>query len=270
MDVLGFSTQCKVRQCFLCQGDTEFYCNTCKNGLCLQCKDRHVIDLNTIYHDVVIYREKYEYIPKQETCVRHPDKIYEMFCKSCELPVCFQCKEHRKHSRMDIKFRSLYKTNRQQKREIIHNIRSDILYKSCFLLAEIKFEIKTCPVIVSGKHSDMLMKSQRLKSLIDTMICDFKTQQKSFMMYRLNQQNKKMNRHLASIGNYEHRFEQLGKMPVKFLLFLKKTLVFKIKGIPTLSQHILLSLTKEINMDDVIMLLNEVQIVETVGEKFKK
>ncbi|XP_056007406.1 uncharacterized protein LOC125664516 [Ostrea edulis] len=66
MDTLGLSTQYKVRHCSQCQGDTEFYCNSCKRDLCLQCKEKHVIDLYTVYHDVVIYREKFEYLPKQE------------------------------------------------------------------------------------------------------------------------------------------------------------------------------------------------------------
>ncbi|XP_061187027.1 uncharacterized protein LOC133195183 [Saccostrea echinata] len=265
MAMLGFSTQCKVRQCFQCQGDTEFFCNICKHDLCLQCKERHVINLNTIYHDVVIYREKYEYIPKQETCVRHPDKMYEMYCQSCELPVCFQCKEHRKHRIADIKFRTSYKTNRQQHREIIHNIRSDILYKSCFLLAGIKTDIKTCPVEISDSHSEISAKAQRLKNLIDTVICDVKLKQKSFMMHRLQQQMRKMNRELACIENYEHRSEQLANKPVKSLLFMKK--IHVPKGTPNFTQHTLISLTEEIKMEDMIKLLSEVQIIETARKR---
>ncbi|XP_062592783.1 uncharacterized protein LOC134254257 [Saccostrea cucullata] len=264
MDMLGISTQCKVRECFKCAGDTEFFCKTSKHDLCLHCKERHVIDLNTIYHDVVIYREKYEYVPKQETCVRHPDEMYRMYCQTCELPVCFQCKEHRKHRLLDI--RASYETNRQQHREIIRNIRSYILYERCFLLTRIKSNIKNCPVEISESQVEMSMKAQRLKNLIDTVICDIKIKQKSFMMHRLNQQKKIMKGHIARIEKYSHRFEQLAKKSVKFLSFLKKTHVQKIKGTSNLTQQTLFSVTKVINFDDVITckrLLSKVQIIET-------
>ncbi|XP_062601118.1 protein wech-like [Saccostrea cucullata] len=55
MELLAFIPQCKVHQSSQCQEDTEYYCNTCKSDLCLLCKERHVVDLDTIYHDVVIY-----------------------------------------------------------------------------------------------------------------------------------------------------------------------------------------------------------------------
>jgi hypothetical protein len=62
---LPFTTQCKVRQCLECQGDTEFYnyCNTCIRNLCVQCKEKHVMDLYTKHHEVVIYREKFGFFP---------------------------------------------------------------------------------------------------------------------------------------------------------------------------------------------------------------
>ncbi|XP_056007787.1 uncharacterized protein LOC125666670 isoform X4 [Ostrea edulis] len=66
MDPVLLGTRLNVRHCSQCQGDTEFYCNTCKRDLCLQCKEKHVIDLHTKHHGVVIYREKFEYLPKQE------------------------------------------------------------------------------------------------------------------------------------------------------------------------------------------------------------
>ncbi|XP_062600406.1 uncharacterized protein LOC134262044 [Saccostrea cucullata] len=259
----GFSSCCRVRQCFQCQGDTEFYCNTCKHDLCLQCKEEHAINLNTIDHDLVIYQERYENIPKQETCVRHPDRMYEMYCSSCELPVCVQCEEHRKHRVLDI--RQSYNTNRQQHREIIHNIRSYNIYKMCFLLNGIKFARKNCSVEISNSQVEMSMKAQRLKNLIDAVICGVKIKQKSLMIHRLNQQHNIMKRHLASIENCDHRFEGLAKTPVKFLSFLKKTRAhaIKIKGTPNLTQHSLLSVAEEINLEDVIRLLSETQIIES-------
>ncbi|XP_056013672.1 uncharacterized protein LOC125673872 isoform X2 [Ostrea edulis] len=69
MDILGLSTQYKVRQCSQCRGDTKFYCNTCKRDLCFQCKARHGIDLDIKHHDVEIGHEKFRYLPKQRSAL---------------------------------------------------------------------------------------------------------------------------------------------------------------------------------------------------------
>ncbi|XP_056007529.1 uncharacterized protein LOC125666278 isoform X3 [Ostrea edulis] len=242
MATLGLSTQLKVRQCSQCQRDTEFYCNTCKRDLCLQCKKKHVIDLHTKHHDVVIYREKFNYIPRQEICVRHPDRFYEMFCQSCELSVCFRCLEHRKHQILDL--RTAYQTKRQQHREIIDNIRSETLYNCRVLLAGIQTDIQTCPPQICHRQSQMSTKAQRLKDRIDTVVCDVKTRYRGLLIDRIQQQKRKMNRQLVHLQNYEDRYEQSANRAVQFLLFIKTSRVPQIKNSP--SQ--LLSVITEIQM----------------------
>ncbi|XP_048755234.2 uncharacterized protein LOC125666148 [Ostrea edulis] len=242
MDTLGLCTQLKVRQCSQCQGDTEFCCNTCKYDLCLQCKEKHVIDLDIKHHDVVIYREKFNYIPRQEICVRHPDRFYEMFCQSCELSVCFRCLEHRKHQILDI--RTAYQATRQQHREIIDNIRSETLYNCRVLLAQIQTNIQTCPPQIYYRQSQMSTKAQRLKDLIDTVVCDVKTRYRGVLINRIQQQKRKMKRQLVYLQNCEDRYEQSANRAVQFLLFIKTSRVPEIKNSP--SQ--LLSVITEIQM----------------------
>ena len=255
------STQYKVRHCSQCQGDTEFYCLTCKHDLCLLCKERHVMDLHTNHHDVVIYREKFSYIPRQEICVRHPDRIYEMFCQSCELSVCFQCLEHRKHQILDI--RTAYQTKRQQHREIIYNIRSETLYNCRVLLAGIQTDIQTCPPQICHRQSQqMSTKAQRLKDLIDTVVCDTKTIYRDLLIARIQQQKRKMNRRLTHLQNYEDRYEQSANRVLQFLLFIKTRHVPQIKDTPNLPQHLLLSLTEGFNMEDVSQLLRGIPEIQ--------
>ncbi|XP_061171117.1 uncharacterized protein LOC133180663 [Saccostrea echinata] len=279
MAMLKFISSCKVRQCSECQEDTEFYCNTCKYDLCVQCKERHVIDLDTIYHDVVIYREKYENILKQETCVKHQDRIYEKYCHSCEIPVCVQCNVHRKnkilrfcfqytnhtkHKILDI--RTAYKTGRQQHRRIIHGIRSETLFNSCFLLTGIKTNMKTCHTEISNRHSDTSTNAQRLRDLIDNVMCEIKN---SFI-HTLQKQMIKMNRYVANIEYCEHRSERSGNRPVEFLSFFKKTLAPKIHHSLNLTQHTLVPLTEEINRQDLIKLLTDTHIRESGKRQVKK
>ncbi|XP_062594013.1 uncharacterized protein LOC134255498 [Saccostrea cucullata] len=280
MDVLGCSNvcnpQCKVRRCFLCKGDVEFYCSTCKHDLCLQCKEGHVIDLDTIYHDVVIYREKYENFTKQETCVRHPNRNYEKYCQSCEIPVCVQCtehrnnkmlcfnlqfKKHRKHNTQDIK--TAYKLCRKKFGKIFQHIRSETLYNSRFILAGIKTDVESCRSKISNCQSQLNTEGQRLKNLIDTVVCEYRLKHYGFLG-SFKQQQIIMNRHISRIEDYEDKHEQLVHTSVTFnILFLKKLCAFKIKGTPNLSQHSPLFLAEQLNIRNVIKLPGKIHIIET-------
>ncbi|XP_062603052.1 uncharacterized protein LOC134264785 [Saccostrea cucullata] len=273
MALKSFSTQCKQRQCFQCKGDTEFYCKTCDYELCLQCKERH-INLYIKDHDLVLYREKYQSLTKQESCERHPDKLYDRYCLSCEVPVCVKCKvyrnlkmlpfsfllnKHRKHEMLDLS--TAYETNRRKYRGIIHKMRSDIIYNSCHHLTRIKTDLKffhTCNI-----QSEMSVKARRLKNLIDN---DVKSRIKSLKIQKpqiYEKQIRKLKRHIYRTENYEYKFEQSVYKPIKFLLFLKKTTVPKPKQNPFLTHHFILSLTEKINRKDVITLLSEIQLTET-------
>ncbi|XP_062616161.1 uncharacterized protein LOC134277885 [Saccostrea cucullata] len=256
MDTLAYNTPCKVRQCSQCQGDTEFYCNKCKHDLCLQCKEKHVIDLDSIYHDVVLYREKYDHIIKQKNCERHPDMLYQKYCYSCKLPICFQCTEHRKHNILDI--RMAYKTNRQHHREIVHNIRCETLCNNSCVLAGIRSDIKTYHPEIPNNQSKMLIKAQELRNLIDTVMCNVKIRHKRFI-----QSLQKNRKHLFNIENFEHRSEQLANRPLEFIMLLKRTRVQRLKDTPSFTQFALVCLNEEIKREDVTDLLGEIQIIET-------
>ncbi|XP_062566310.1 uncharacterized protein LOC134228649, partial [Saccostrea cucullata] len=274
--MLAFSTQCTARLCHQCQRDTEFYCNTCKIDLCLRCKEKHVINLDTGHHDVVIYREKYENLTKQETCEKHPNSICEMYCLSCEIPVCVRCEEHRKttspsglfqhaeHKLLDI--RAVYKTSRSQTRGIIQRIRSETLLNIFFILEEMKADVKLIDRKILSSHSEMLTRAQGLKNQTATVMYEVKIRKESFIR-RLPQQKLKMVRCLVIIEEYEYRFEQLTSRPVELLFFLKKTPVPKTDAICNCT---LLSTIEEINMEDLKMSLSEIPVKETKKRQLTK
>lgn len=70
----------KLRRCesSTCTDHTEYICGKCQRVFCSKCKVRHLNNLETMDHKIVTYREKYEYNPKQEECVRH--KTASMEC----------------------------------------------------------------------------------------------------------------------------------------------------------------------------------------------
>ncbi|XP_061186885.1 uncharacterized protein LOC133195014 [Saccostrea echinata] len=251
MDAQKFNAQCKVRQCYQCQGDIEFYCNTCNHGLCLFCKERHVSNLDTITHDVVIYREKYENITKQENCVRHSGSVLENFCRKCKLPACFKCTEHRNHRKLDI--RTAYKTNRQK--EIIQAIRNESFFHSCFLAA-IKTNIKTCNKDISNFQSMISRKGQKLKE-------ELSKSGRVNMVHKLKQQRRNMTRHLIIIEQFEHRLEQSAFRAVTFLLLRNKKHVPTIKNAPKLTYYApLLTMNEKVNKEDLTNVLNDFNVIK--------
>lgn len=136
------STQHRVRQCSRCPGTTDYFCETCTSDLCQQCSWNHVPYPNILYHDVGIYHDKFNYIPKQETCVRHPDKVYAKYCELCELPVCYHCRKHGNHKQLDVL--PTYKTKQTQHNRTINIIKAETQFYIPNLLGEVKANVNDC------------------------------------------------------------------------------------------------------------------------------
>ncbi|XP_052692736.1 uncharacterized protein LOC128171011 [Crassostrea angulata] len=249
-----------THKCSKCPGDTEYHCVSCPCDLCPQCKENHVKDLQTIDHDVVSHRDKINYIPTQEICVRHPSHVYTKYCEPCQVPCCNNCQQHRKHKKIDVK--TTYKTKRQQLRGTIHTIRSDALFYRPVLLPRITDDIKTCHTEFSLYQSAMLPKAQTLKHLINkvrkdfkyNVFCDFD------FKHRCLKQMIEMSRHIVSLQEYELRYVQpaFTFSALQFLSF-TKTALPQIHLTLHTSQ---LSMTESLNKEDVMESLSAIQITE--------
>nr|XP_034309439.1 uncharacterized protein LOC117683733 [Crassostrea gigas] len=253
------STPYKVHQCSKCPGDTEYYCVSCSCDLCPQCKENHVKDLKTIDHDVVSHRDKINYIPTQEICVRHPNHVYKKYCEPCQVPVCYHCRKHRNHRQLDSS--TYYNTKRQQHRGTIHTIRSEALFYRPVFLPRIKTDFKTCRTEFSLYQSEMLKKAQTLKDLINyiqkdfmcNVFCDFD------FKHRCLKQKKEMIIHIVSLQRYVHIYEQRRVIrPLQFLSSIKTALP---QIHPTLHTS-QLSMTESLNKEDVMESLSAIQITE--------
>ncbi|XP_065932413.1 uncharacterized protein [Magallana gigas] len=254
------SSRCQVHQCSKCRGDTAYYCVSCPCDLCPQCKENHVKDLQTIDHDVVSHRDKINYIPTQEICVRHPSHVYTKYCEPCQVPVCFHCRKHRTHRQLDVG--TSYKTKRQQHRGTIHTIRSEALFYRPVLLTEIKADVKTCHTEFSPLQSEMLTKAQTLKDLIDKVVYDLLNNVLCYFdfKHRCKKQKIKMIRHIVRLRRYEHRYVQpaFTFSALQFLSF-TKTALPQIHLTLHTSQ---LSMTESLNKEDVMESLSAIQITE--------
>lgn len=244
-------SQCRIKQCSKCKGDTEFFCQSCLYHLCLQCKDNHVYDLKTIDHDVVVYHEKYNCFANQEFCVRHPTRVYEMYCEPCELPVCYHCRKHRNHKKLDV--RSAYEIKRQQHRTIIYTINNEALLNRGKLLADIKDDVNKCHTTFSMYQLDMVRRAKMLKSFLfkGVRYVDFK--------HRCVRQKIETSRHVAGIQRFENIYEDSAFCPVLFLLSSKTTSVSNMY----LTHHTSrLSTSKVFNKRVVVESMSEIHTVD--------
>ncbi|XP_052683884.1 tripartite motif-containing protein 2-like [Crassostrea angulata] len=255
------SSPYRAHSCSKCPGDTEYYCVSCPCDLCPQCKENHVKDLQTIDHDVVSHRDKLNYIPTQEICVRHPGHVYTKYCEPCQVPACNKCQQHKKHKKIDV--RTAYnKTKRQQHRGTIHTIRSEALFYRPVLLTGIKTDVKTCHTEFSLFQSEISTKAPKLKNLINkarkdfmyNVFCDFD------FKHRCLKQMIKMSRHIVSLQEYEHRYVQpaFTFSALQFLSF-TKTALPQIHLTLHTSQ---LSMTESLIKEDVMESLSAIQITE--------
>ncbi|XP_065937594.1 uncharacterized protein [Magallana gigas] len=254
------SSSYRVHLCSKCPGDTAYYCVSCPCDLCPQCKENHVKDLQTIDHDVVSHRDKINYIPTQEICVRHPSHVYTKYCEPCQVPACNNCQTHRKHTQIDVT--TAYKTKRQQHRGTIHTIRSEALFYRPVLLTGIKADVKTCHTEFSLLQSEMLTKAQTLKELIDYVVYDLLNNVLCYFdfKHRCKKQKIKMIRHIVRLRRYEHRYVQpaFTFSALQFLSF-TKTALPQIHLTLHTSQ---LSMTESLNKEDVMESLSAIQITE--------
>nr|XP_034308016.1 uncharacterized protein LOC105326468 isoform X2 [Crassostrea gigas] len=264
------STTYRVHKCSKCPGGTEYYCESCPCDLCQKCKQNHVKNLKTIDHNVAIYRDKFNNIPTQEICVRHPSHVYLKYCEPCQVPVCDSCFGHKSHrfpvslfrqsKHKTLSLRGAYKTKQQQHRGTIHTIRSDALFYRPVLLPRITDDIKTCRTEFSRYQSEMLTKAQKLKDLINYVVydllnkvfCDFD------FKHRCLKQKMETNRHIVSLQRYVHMYEQSTFSALQFLSSIKTALTQIHLTLHT-SQ---LSMTESLNKEDVMESLSAIQITE--------
>lgn len=260
MEPPKFTSQCKAHRCSLCKDDTEFNCETCKLNLCFHCKERHVVDLDSKYHRVIIYRERFRFIQKHDECTRHPGMVYNRYCELCDLSLCSNCTEHRKHKIQNIK--TTFKTKRQHHKKFIDRIGSDTLYSRRILLEDCKVDFENCPTERSRCQSNIFTKAGRLKGCIGYAMDYLSEKHKCKLIQELGKKQMIMKIHLAYLQHYEHIYEQSATNPIQCLSLIKKECFPKINDSPTLSRHSQFSLTGPINKGHLIKLLCDIQISE--------
>ncbi|XP_062574080.1 uncharacterized protein LOC134235921 [Saccostrea cucullata] len=250
----------KVPNCSQCKGDVEFYCKTCKEDLCVLCKEKHMIDLDSKYHEVVIDRLKYGDFRIPNSCEKHQNKYVNKWCFSCNLPICDECYEHRNHDNLDIV--SAYKMCRHQHIDRIAHIRTDIIFNNLALLQQIKCDVKIskdiCQSLLSGLQQSMTTRTMKLKNLAGVVINDINELKQ--LKRSLTSKLKEPKRKITNTEIFIYKLETVLDKPIHFLMFLKKT---PFPRLTSMLDTFPFSLNCKINRMDVIKLLGEIQITES-------
>lgn len=208
-DPCRISTQLCIRLCSLCQGNTEYYCLSCQQDLCIRCKETHVIDLSTKGHKIFSFLEKKKYQPKLEQTAKSRDVKQET-------------PDTEPSHNQDVLPSPLWispseraEINRQQFSEIIFYLRSETIYDRCVLLEVIKRDISNIHTKVTKEGQSELGKlAEVVKAEIDNFLAG-NIQDRSLL------QKIRMTKHINMLAKYMYRYEQLETImkykPVKFL-----------------------------------------------------
>lgn len=98
--------------------------------MCFQFKEKHLYDVDTAYHNIILYRERKAPAPKQEICIRHENMNYDWYCYSCELPACIRCADHRNHDIVTLGTAYITQQEKHKKRVHIMRKETDLIFRT--------------------------------------------------------------------------------------------------------------------------------------------
>lgn len=245
MATLQTNSLVNVKTCSKCRDATEYFCHTCQQDFCFNCMEKHAISMDKNYHNFGIYREKYK---KKETCPQHPSQLYDRFCKTCDIPVCYMCRKHRKHELLNL--RTVYKEKLRLCKNIIMSVKNKTSYERN--MQGRRFD--ECTKLIRNIQIEMTEKGQQLKDEVSKISGDVQCSHSC-----LNQKILMIN-YIARIENICLHVEQNLKRPVQFLRYLKgnpkQQTLRKIK----LRRHCILIFNQKLIVEDVLELFSKIEI----------
>ena len=91
-------------RCNICETNiSSMYCDICHYNLCKACVGEHFSDISS-EHKVVPFEQRGSTV-KYPDCKTHPNKVCELQCEQCYIPICTLCVasgEHDQHQKEDV------------------------------------------------------------------------------------------------------------------------------------------------------------------------
>ncbi|XP_022341562.2 uncharacterized protein LOC111135624 [Crassostrea virginica] len=253
-----------------CQENGQFYCNDCHRPLCEHCRDEHVKNPDTKFHEIVLYRHRKHQLPV-EKCKLHPTRNVDIYCKECKIPICSKCstmKEHHRHEFDDLE--EIYTEKYALQQGEFSKIQKDFLPNTKSLKSDIEADATKIQKLMESIRTSMKSEAESLKNLVDEVssenIDHTHTMEKS-LLEMLKSQETIYDDYIAYLGKMSDDFEHHLSLTNHKLLF-SETL--KIKTIPETTKPVDPVFTAgRFSKDDVAKLLGRVNISNAEPKKRK-
>ncbi|XP_052692241.1 protein wech-like [Crassostrea angulata] len=149
-----------------CKKNCQFYCNSCHQPLCEQCRDEHHNIPENKNHEVVPYRQRIRKLPVGK-CKDHPTKDIDMICENCQVAVCSKCliKDHRGHTFDDLE--TIYSKNFTLCLDKIYNINQYYLPTSQDIKKDIKEDVLKLKAFMDKIRTSIKAEAESVTRLVE-------------------------------------------------------------------------------------------------------
>ncbi|XP_061171081.1 uncharacterized protein LOC133180626 [Saccostrea echinata] len=150
-----------------CRNFSEFYCNTCHQRICDQCKQRHLEQNNG--HEIVLYQERKRKVPS-EKCRMHPTKNIDVYCDDCQDSACSVCfsRDHGNHLNTDLE--TIYNEILQQCQEEITDIWKTVIPKAEDNVKSLEEKRENVKKEITKFRVSMKKRADELKETVDSVL----------------------------------------------------------------------------------------------------
>ncbi|XP_065926460.1 tripartite motif-containing protein 2 [Magallana gigas] len=236
-----------------CKKNCQFYCNSCHQPLCEQCRDEHHIIPENKNHEVVPYRQRIRKLPV-EKCKDHPTKDIDMICENCQVAVCSKCliKDHRGHTFDDLE--TIYSKNFTMCLDKIYNINQYYLPTSQDIKRDIKEDVLKLKAFMDKIRTSIKAEAESVKRLVEKAMSD-----------NLEQANEMEETLLEKLQSQDKAYDEYNG----FLEILVKEFQDYLSYDKVQNNPILLSLSEVLNIKPIPMSTEPVYPVFTAGQYSK-
>ncbi|XP_078310565.1 uncharacterized protein LOC111136273 [Crassostrea virginica] len=253
-----------------CQKNGQFYCNACHRPLCEHCRDEHVKNPDTKFHEIVLYRHRKQQLPV-EKCKLHPTRNIDIFCKDCKIPLCSKCstmEEHQGHKFDDLE--EIYAEKYALQQGEFSKIQKYFLPTTQGLKTDIEEDATQIRKIMESIRTSMKAEVKSLKNLVDEVASEnleHTHKMEKSLLEMLKSQETTYDDYIAYLGKMSDEFQKYLSLTNQKLLFLE---TLNIKTIPETTKPVLPVFTGgKFSKEDISKLLGRVNVPNTEPEKRK-
>ena len=188
-----------------CGNPIEYYCNTCGEKLCPNCKETHLQSNETKHHEIIEYVNKL--MPghlSSPLCHDHGGKECIYWCQTCKKAVCMDCVPSLHNGHRFNKLETVLQENRTNLQKELKNLESKVIKEWQDLMAEAR---KTTIVFlhqVNGVEKELENTAKKFHKKVDEILENNNRQLKEWATSRiaiLLEQEKRVSDGLENVKN---------------------------------------------------------------------